>query len=76
MRQLRDLGMGKSSLVDAVQQQCLKLRETLAEGAGTPGMIPHQLHVTVLNVIWHMVASAWRVSLGKSLLFCIIIKVL
>ncbi|XP_045133474.1 cytochrome P450 2L1-like isoform X2 [Portunus trituberculatus] len=57
LRQLRDLGMGKSSLVEAVQHQCLKLRETLAEGAGTPAMIPHQLHVTVLNVIWHMVAS-------------------
>ncbi|XP_063867797.1 cytochrome P450 2L1-like [Scylla paramamosain] len=57
LRQLRDLGMGKSSMVGAVQHQGLKLRETIAEKAGTPGMIPHQLHVTVLNVIWHMVAS-------------------
>uniref|UniRef100_A0A0N7ZA00 Cytochrome P450 n=1 Tax=Scylla olivacea TaxID=85551 RepID=A0A0N7ZA00_SCYOL len=76
LRQLRDLGMGKSSLVGAVQHQGLKLRETIAEKAGTPGMIPHQLNVTVINVIWHMVASAWRVSLGKSLLFCIILPVL
>ncbi|XP_045128278.1 cytochrome P450 2L1-like isoform X2 [Portunus trituberculatus] len=57
MRQLRDLGMGKSSLVGAVQHQALKLRKTLAEVVGTPVMIPHQLHVSVLNVIWHMVAS-------------------
>ncbi|KAK8391552.1 hypothetical protein O3P69_017240 [Scylla paramamosain] len=57
LRQLRDLGMGKSSLVGAVQDQGLKLRETLAERAGTPGMIPHQLHLSLINVIWHMVAS-------------------
>ncbi|MPC36298.1 Cytochrome P450 2L1 [Portunus trituberculatus] len=57
LRQLRDLGMGKSSLVGAVQQQCLKLRETLAKGAGTAVVINHQLHLSVINIIWYMVAS-------------------
>nr|ACI94903.1 cytochrome P450 CYP379A1 [Carcinus maenas] len=57
LRQLRDLGMGKSSLVEAVQQQCLKLRDSIAKDAGTTVAIPLQLHVTVLNIIWHMVAS-------------------
>ena len=62
IRQLRDLGMGKSKLVEAVQEQALKLRECLAKDAGTPGEIPHQLHVTIINVIWQMVASEWRLS--------------
>ena len=61
LRQLRDLGMGKSSLVGAVQHYCLKLRETLAKGAGTPTMFSHQLHLSVINIIWHMVASTWPV---------------
>lgn len=57
LRQLRDLGMGKSRLVEVVQEQTLKLREALSINAGTPGRIPHQLMVTVINVIWQMVAS-------------------
>lgn len=57
LRQLRDLGMGKSRLVEVVQQQTLKLRESLSINAGTPGRIPHQLFVTIINVIWQMVAS-------------------
>ena len=57
LRQLRDLGMGKSRLVEVVQQQTLKLREDLSIKAGTPGKIPHQLFVTIINVIWQMVAS-------------------
>ena len=63
MRLLRDLGMGKSKMVDAVQHQALKLRESLAEVAGKPGEIPHQLFVSITNVIWQMVASEW--GLGR-----------
>ena len=59
LRQLRELGMGKSRLVDGVQHQALKLRESLAKQAGKPGKIPHQLYVSIVNVIWHMVASEW-----------------
>ncbi|KAG0716064.1 Cytochrome P450 2L1 [Chionoecetes opilio] len=57
LRQLRDLGMGKSKLVETVQQQTLILRETLAKTAGTPGEMPHQLHVSIINIIWQMVAN-------------------
>ena len=63
MRQLRDLGMGKSRMVDAVQYQALQLRDSLAKQAGKPGEIPHQLYVSIVNVIWQMVASEW--GLGR-----------
>ena len=54
--------MGKSKMVETVQEQALKLRESLAKEAGTPGVIPHQLYVTITNVIWQMVASEWRLD--------------
>lgn len=59
LRQLRDLGMGKSKLVKAIQQQTLQFRESIAKQAGKVGPIPHDLNVAVVNVIWQMVASEY-----------------
>lgn len=57
LRQLRDQGMGKSSLVSAVQNQANKLIEALKGQANRPERIPRDLRVAVINIIWHMVAS-------------------
>ncbi|XP_042856202.1 cytochrome P450 2L1-like [Penaeus japonicus] len=57
LRQLRDLGMGKSRLVAAVQEQALKMVGALKEQAGKPEPVPHSLKVAVVNVIWQMIAS-------------------
>ncbi|XP_047472152.1 cytochrome P450 2L1-like [Penaeus chinensis] len=57
LRQLRDQGMGKSSLVSAVQNQANKLIEALKGQANKSERIPRDLRVAVINIIWHMVAS-------------------
>ncbi|XP_050695430.1 cytochrome P450 2L1-like isoform X1 [Eriocheir sinensis] len=57
LRQLRDLGMGKSKLVETIQHQALEFRKSIAKQAGKAAPIPHDLHVAVVNVIWQMVAS-------------------
>lgn len=57
LRQLRDLGMGKSKLVTGVQEQARKLVERLKEQANEPKPVPHAMKVAVVNVIWQMVAG-------------------
>ena len=57
LRQLRDLGMGKSKLVEAVHTQATILVEELRKQTGRPARIPHALAVAVVNIIWQMVGS-------------------
>ncbi|KAK4328291.1 hypothetical protein Pmani_001275 [Petrolisthes manimaculis] len=57
LRQLRDLGMGKSRLVEAVHRQASMLVEELKKQSGQPAPIPHALNVAIINVIWQMVAG-------------------
>ncbi|ROT68379.1 Cytochrome P450 2L1 [Penaeus vannamei] len=57
LRQLRDQGMGKSSLVSAIQKQARELVEALKGQASKPERIPRDLRVAVINIIWHMVAN-------------------
>nr|XP_053655244.1 cytochrome P450 2L1-like [Cherax quadricarinatus] len=57
LRQLKDLGMGKSRLVEAVQKQALRLVEHFKTQAGKPAPVSHALSVFVVNVIWQMVAG-------------------
>lgn len=57
LRQLRDQGMGKSSLVSAIQKQARELVEALKGQASKPERIPRDLRLAVINIIWHMVAS-------------------
>lgn len=57
LRQLKNLGMGKSALSSAVHAQALKLVEALKEEAGKPGPITPALNVAIVNVIWQMIAS-------------------
>ena len=57
LRQLRDLGMGKSKLVGAVHTQAEMLIEEFKKHSGKPTKIPHAINVAVVNMIWQMVAS-------------------
>ncbi|XP_071514745.1 cytochrome P450 2L1-like [Panulirus ornatus] len=57
LHQLRDLGMGKSKLVGAVQAQATKLVDELKKQAGEAKPVPHALNVAVVNVIWQMVGG-------------------
>lgn len=57
LRQLRDLGMGKSKLVAAVQTQAKKLVEELKKQDGEAKLLPRALNVNVVNVIWQMIVG-------------------
>ncbi|XP_069970562.1 cytochrome P450 2L1 [Penaeus vannamei] len=57
LRHLRDLGMGKTRLEEAIQHEAVCLVEDFARHAGRPGPLPWSINVAVLNVIWMMVAN-------------------
>ncbi|XP_064122206.1 cytochrome P450 2L1-like [Macrobrachium nipponense] len=57
LRQLRDLGMGKSRLVDAVQEQAEILVEALKEQEGQARPIAEALNFVIMNIIWKMTAN-------------------
>ncbi|KAK8391419.1 hypothetical protein O3P69_017182 [Scylla paramamosain] len=57
LRQLRDLGMGKSKLVEAVQTRAMWLVDRFSKrvGNGTPIALPIKIAIT--NVIWQLVGG-------------------
>lgn len=58
LRQLRDLGMGKSKLVDAVQSRAMWLVENFSKTAGKgTTSISLPLKVAITNVIWQLVGG-------------------
>ncbi|KAK4328292.1 hypothetical protein Pmani_001276 [Petrolisthes manimaculis] len=58
LRQLRDLGMGKSKLVAAVHTQARQLVQELRKQADQPAKhLPIALSAAIMNIIWNMVAS-------------------
>lgn len=57
LRQLRDLGMGKSSLLSALHEEALIFLEALKESAGREEPITPVLNMTSMNVIWKMIAN-------------------
>ncbi|XP_042870721.1 cytochrome P450 2L1-like isoform X2 [Penaeus japonicus] len=57
LRHLRDLGMGKTRLEEAIQHEAVCLVEDFARHTGRPGPLPWSINVAVLNVIWQMVAG-------------------
>ncbi|KAG7155288.1 Cytochrome P450 2L1-like 7 [Homarus americanus] len=57
LRQLKDLGMGKSSLMDAIQYEATCLVEDFRKHTGRPQSIPMSLSVAILNVIWKLTAD-------------------
>ncbi|XP_064083963.1 cytochrome P450 2L1-like isoform X2 [Macrobrachium nipponense] len=57
LRNLRDLGMGKSRLDDAIVHEARYLIEDFQHYAGNPSKFPESLNIGVLNVVWQMVAG-------------------
>nr|XP_045617858.1 cytochrome P450 2L1-like [Procambarus clarkii] len=57
LRQLKDLGMGKSSLMEAIQNEAEVLVADFGKHTGTPQPIPWSLNCAVLNVIWKIVSD-------------------
>ncbi|KAG7156926.1 Cytochrome P450 2L1-like 4 [Homarus americanus] len=57
LRQLKELGMGKSSLMDAIQYEVTCLVDDFMKHTGRPQPIPMSLNVAILNVIWKITAD-------------------
>ncbi|KAK3887227.1 hypothetical protein Pcinc_008663 [Petrolisthes cinctipes] len=57
LRHLRDLGMGKSRLDDAILQEAQELVMNFKNHVDRPTNFPISINTAILNVIWQMVAS-------------------
>lgn len=57
LRNLRDLGMGKTYLERAIQKEATCLVDDFRSVSGSPTLFPKSINVAVLNVVWQMVAS-------------------
>lgn len=66
LRQLRDLGMGKSKLVAAVHTQAEMLIEEFRKQAGRADKVPHATKVAVVNIVWQMIGSKWCLKCQSS----------
>ncbi|XP_037799814.1 cytochrome P450 2L1-like [Penaeus monodon] len=56
LRQLKDLGMGKSRMTPAIHDEARALVHALRKQAGSAGPVPTALRVANLNVIWDIIA--------------------
>ena len=54
--------MGKSRLVDAVQQQAAWVAEVLSKQTGKAAPVPYALRVAIVNVIWQLVGGELTVG--------------
>ncbi|XP_037773710.1 cytochrome P450 2L1-like [Penaeus monodon] len=57
LRNLRDLGMGKTYLEESILEEARALVKDFKSNAGTPCHTPESLNIAVLNIIWQMVAN-------------------
>ncbi|XP_069960609.1 cytochrome P450 2L1 isoform X2 [Cherax quadricarinatus] len=57
LRNLRDLGMGKSFLEATIQEEAQMLVNDFRRYDGKAGHLPRSINIAVLNVIWQLVAS-------------------
>ena len=57
LRHLRDLGMGKTYLEGAIQDEAQSLVDHLKSFNGEPTLYPVGLRTAVLNVVWQLVAG-------------------
>lgn len=56
-RQLRDLGMGKSHMEDAILLEAKKLSKEFEKLEGKPANLPKCIDISVLNIVWQLVAK-------------------
>ncbi|CAL4086281.1 unnamed protein product, partial [Meganyctiphanes norvegica] len=57
LRQMRDLGMGKSYMEDAIMHEARKLVKNFEKQVDKPAKIPKSLEVSVVNIVWRLVAN-------------------
>ncbi|KAG0727780.1 Cytochrome P450 2L1 [Chionoecetes opilio] len=57
LRHLRDMGMGKSRLDDAILREADELVKDFKTYTHGPTLFPPSINVAILNVIWQLVAS-------------------
>ncbi|CAL4069811.1 unnamed protein product, partial [Meganyctiphanes norvegica] len=57
LRQMRDLGMGKSYMEDAIMHEARKLTKDFERLVGKPAEIPKSVDICVLNIVWSLVAN-------------------
>lgn len=57
LRQLKDLGLGKSTLLDAIEFEAAALVKYFKKCVDTPTLVPYSINVAVLNVIWKLIAD-------------------
>ena len=57
MKNLKDLGLGKSSLETAVEFEAKALVDDYKKYVGRPTELPISLSVAILNVIWKMISG-------------------
>ena len=57
MKNLKDLGLGKSSLEIGVEFEAKALVEDFKRHVGTPTEMPISMSIAILNVLWKMVSG-------------------
>ncbi|XP_042882010.1 cytochrome P450 2L1-like [Penaeus japonicus] len=57
LRQLKDLGMGKSRMTPVIHEEARAFVEALRQQAGRAGPVPPALKAANLNVIWSIIAG-------------------
>ncbi|CAL4060922.1 unnamed protein product, partial [Meganyctiphanes norvegica] len=57
LRQMRNLGMGKSYMEDAIMHEARKLAKDFEKHVDKPDKIPRSVEVSVLNIVWQLVAN-------------------
>ncbi|XP_068250658.1 cytochrome P450 2L1-like [Palaemon carinicauda] len=65
LRNLRDLGMGKSNLDEAIINEARFLIEDFKQYDGKACTFPESLNIAVLNVVWQMVAGKRKKENGE-----------
>lgn len=63
LRQLRDLGMGKSSIESHIQREIAVVIEGLRQTFGKPVDLKTNLNIAITNIVWAIVAG-FQFSLG------------
>ncbi|XP_037088477.1 methyl farnesoate epoxidase-like [Pollicipes pollicipes] len=57
LRHLKDLGLGRSSMEDSILAEFEHLHAEMERDVGKPMLVNNRFNLTVLNVLWKMVAS-------------------
>ncbi|XP_068248867.1 cytochrome P450 2L1-like isoform X1 [Palaemon carinicauda] len=57
LRHLKDLGMGKTYLGDAIQEEAHALVQSFRKCTDEPQIVPWSLNAAILNVIWQMISG-------------------